>query len=214
MLKVNYKVFSKHAEKVAKGVSGARPVLKGINHDEHGTLTVTDSHRLYRAYNVNAPKNVILDAVTGEEMDNVGTYPDVDRLIPDAMDAVATFKAHDVSELLKTLKAMQAAGMVDGTKRKDVMAAIIGDKLTLESEIIAMTYQLKSDDNVNGIDALINTTFLIDAIDMLNDMKAQGVRVHYYGDVKPVLITPDNDDKTIDIIVLPIRRHNAIKRAS
>src|SRR5690625_353191 len=117
-MKINYKQFTKHAEKVAKAVSEQRPILKGIHHDDKGTITVTDSHRLYQAKNVNAPKNAVLCAISGDELD--GTYPNTDRLIPNIDDADSVLVIDDVKQTLAVLKAMLAAGRAGGGKKDEV----------------------------------------------------------------------------------------------
>src|SRR5690625_5012844 len=126
-MKVNYKKFSKHAEKMIKAAKlKSRPVLNGINHDKDGNLTVTDSHRLYHATNVNAPKDVILHAITGEEID-AGTYPDTERLIPLKDDASHVITFNDIKTFIKLMKSMQQAGMIDGAKKNEVHSSLINN---------------------------------------------------------------------------------------
>lgn len=196
---VNYKKFIKHAEKVAKTVPKSRPILKGVEHREDGTLTVTDSYRLYRAYNVNAPRNVVLDAVSGEEL-NGGSYPEVDRVIPDINSSRAVLKGN-TPQILGIIKAMIQAGRAEaeGKKKEDILAIVGDKKLSLMSEAgTTFSYPLEGGGG-NGPEVCVRLVYLLEAIEMLHDMKFPYLSVHLYDKNQPIIVKPD---RTSDIIAL------------
>lgn len=202
-MKINYKVFSKHAEKVAKGVGESRPILKGIHHDDKGTLTVTDSFRLYQAYNVNAPRDVVLDAVTGEEID-AGNYPEVGKLIPEPTNATAQLSAENASELRGVLKAMVQTAKALGYKGDGMHAIIEGDALKLCNEN-GVTFEYKFDGElIEDMRIKFRLQYFLDAIEMLDDMKAQGITIRFYGNQRPFTIMPKESSDVVALI-LPIR---------
>lgn len=207
MLKVNYKQFMKHAEKVAKSSSKGRPIMQGVEHTEDGTLTVTDGHRLHQAYNVNAPKGVIINAITGDEIES-GTYPEVTKLLPNEDDAQEVYTI-DNKLMLKVLKAMLPAGRIDGTKGADVQASIKNGMLTLEG-MDGLNFNYKIDSLINnsddgaGIDILLDINFLIETVEMYDDMKAENIEIRLYGNIKPLTIKPAGSNEIISLI-LPMR---------
>ena len=211
--KVNYRKFTKHAEKVAKGKHlSARPILQGIHHDEDGNLAVTDSHRLYYAKNVNAPRNVILHAVTGEEID-LGNYPDVSRIIPDIESAIDVLTITDAKQAVAVLKAMQAAGVATGTKKDEVRLDIStgeGDgtaSLSLCSDAVTFDYEVINAGTPSCASPRLSVAYMLEAIDMMSDMGAKSLDVRLYGTNRPILITESGDmDATLSAVILPLRR--------
>lgn len=208
MTKVNYKKFTKHAEKVTKGVPIERPVLKGINHDDKGTLVVTDAHRAYRARNVNAPRNVILDAVTGDEID--GNFPDMERIFPDS-EAPTLLSVDNASVFAKVLKAMTAAACVDGGKKGNA-------KVELTSEMVALweghtntvsgiefSYELNLEREGDKVSVVLSLQYLLDVVEMLDDMGASKIEIGIHAHNRPVTIRPTDSDN-IEAIILPIRK--------
>lgn len=205
MLKINYKKFMKHAEKVTKGLPDTRPILKGVNHDDNGTLTVTDSHRLYQAHNVNAPKNAVLDAVTGEPIE--GNYPDTYRLIPYKDDAKATLYIPDVGVLVKVLKSMQQAAMVGGIKKGNTFLTINRDGIKVDTmEEITFTFNLPVDNPDELEETTISLQYVLEAFEMLADMGAIDATLYWYGVTKPLTINPEGSDDILALI-LPVRKY-------
>jgi len=215
MLKINYKKCTKHAEKVAKTAGDARPVLKGINHDDKGTVTVTDAHRLYQAYNVNAPTNAVLDAVTGEEID-AGNYPDVSRIIPLKDDASHVVTIDDIKAIIKLTKAMQQAGIYDGsTTRKDVNLRIevidgrceIG-LVTPESSAVSFykTFHDVKEYRNGDFTMQVNAQYFIEALEMLADMGAQSADIRLYGKLRPFTMVPV-ESSDILALICPVRAY-------
>lgn len=211
-MKVNYKKFSKHAEKMVKAAKHleARPILQGINHDAEGNLAVTDSHRLYYAKNVNAPKDVTLHAITGEEID-AGTYPEVTKLLPD-QEPKHTYFIGDVPETIKIIKAMIQAGVATGERKNEIQARFNGDELKLvtpkDYEHIFFSYALKSANEQTKEDgeANFNLSYFLDAIEMFHDMGVDFIRVDMHGNYRPFHLKPAEGDD-IQAIILPIRRY-------
>lgn len=208
MIKVNYKQFMKHAEKVAKSASNARPILKGVNHSDNGTLTVTDSRRIYQAHNVNAPKNVILDAITGDEI-TAGNYPKVADIIPNDSDADKTY-AIDTKELKAVLKAMQPVGRVDGTKTTDIEIKLFDDSLQLVNKAgIDFSYNIGEPlgHNETETNLLFNMEFLLEAVELMDDIKAPEIEIRYYGNLRPFTIKPVGSNEIVALI-MPMRPTN------
>lgn len=210
-IKVNYRKFTKHAEKVAKGKHlTSRPILQGIHHDEDGNLTVTDSHRLYYAKNVNAPRNVTLHAVTGEELD-LGTYPDATRIIPDISSARDTLTIPDAKQAVAVLKAMQAAGVASGIKKDEVRLDITpgehASSLSLCSEAVTFEYEVTSATRSAEARPCLSVAYMLEAIDMMADLGATSLDVHLYSSERPIFITVTGDkDASLSAVILPIRR--------
>lgn len=217
-MKINYKLFTKHAEKVTKNSPEHRPVLKGVNHDDKGTLTVTDSFRMYQAKGVNAPTNAVINPTTGEEIDK-GTYPDVSRLIPEH---APKFKLNieDVSKFAKVLKAMMAAARVDGTKKEDAIVEITDGILKLSrpksqgpgtNRVVTFEYEPDSKTELEATTNEVETVnlslhFILEAVEMFDDMNAGGINLNVYATNRPMTITPDSNDRLL-ALVLPIRRY-------
>lgn len=210
-IKINYKKFTKHAEKVAKAASSIRPILKGIHHDAEGNLSVTDSYRLYHAKNVNAPKDAVLCATSGEELE--GKYPDITRIIPKESDARHDIRIGDVKPFIKMIKAMQQAGMMSGDKKAEVLFEIVGDKfalymdeacgVTFEWELRGMIAEHSSGDDL-GI--RFSAQYFIEAIEMMDDMGANSVVMRMYGNTQPFTIVPETSDDVLALI-MPVRKY-------
>lgn len=207
-MKINYLQFMKHAAKVTKQVD-SRPILAGVNHTEEGDLVCTDSHRLYKVHHslVNAPKNVVINPETGEEV-NFGNYPNTDSLIPHLEEATAKAKITDLNKAIKLLKAMQQAGMAEGEK-KDSITVSYDDtgsiKLDLEKETTVF-FGFHIENLIPMKDKIIfSLTYLLEALEMMQAQKVQFVNLYFYGNDRAFLITPDFTDKLLAMI-LPIRR--------
>lgn len=219
MLKINYKKFMKHAEKVAKAKHlTARPVLQGIHHDDKGTLTVTDSHRLLQVRNVNAPKNAVLHAVTGEPID--GNYPNVSRLIPNLGDEKAAMELSGLKALIKLFKAYQTAATYSGAKKDDV--GIRAKDSQLKMDILrqgssdyqlggaAMTYQADSISVEGEIQASFNAGYFIEALEFMEDLGADSVEIHFHGNNRPFIVYPKIGGKLEEdalALILPVREY-------
>lgn len=203
-MKVNYKVFMKHAEKVAKGVSEARPILRGVEHRDDGTLTITDSYRLYRAYNVNAPRGVVIDAITGEEID--GNYPQTDRLIPSADDAAARLAASDIKALIGVLKAAENAARAVGINKKNVHLELRENRLHLaDVEEFGLSFEFSLEGDNERLQPIFRLSFLVEAAEMFADMGAKRIALHLYDTNRPILLTSD-DQPNVVALILPVRR--------
>jgi len=203
-MKINYKVFSKHAEKVAKNVTEARPVLKGVHHAENGTLTVTDTFRLYQARNVNAPKGVLLDAVTGDELTEVGNYPDTSNMFSDPQATDVELTITNVTQAKEVVKAMIMVGKVGGNKKERVAMRLVGKTAQLEGDPrVAVTYEMEGEADPN-VNMHFSANFLLEALEMLSDMKAEQVILHWHGNQRPFTLSPGGTDD-IRVLLLPWR---------
>jgi len=205
-MKINYKVFSKHAEKVARNVTEARPVLKGVHHAENGTLTVTDAFRLYQARNVNAPKGILLDAVTGDELTEVGRYPDTGNMLPNPQDADVELTIINVTQAKEVVKAIIMVGKVGGNKKEKVAVRLIGKTAQLEGDPrVSVTYEMEGEANPD-VNMHFSANFLLEALEMLSDMKADRVILRWYGNQNPFTLSPEGTDD-IMVLIVPWREH-------
>lgn len=211
-MKVNYKKFSKHAEKMVKSAGKrleARPILQGIFHDSEGNLAVTDAHRMYYAREVNAPKGVVLHAITGAPIES-GTYPNIGNLLPQD-EPKHTLLIDELGVFVKALKAMQQTAVATGEKKDEALLSLKGESIELETpkdyEHISFSYKVDSRNNVTAkeIDLLLNLSYLLEALEMMLDMGVNFIEIDYYGKIRPLSITPAYSDQ-IQAIILPVRR--------
>lgn len=208
-MKINYKLFSKHAERMVKGMDAkrqaSRPVLSGINHDDAGTVTVTDSHRLYQARNVNAPRNTILHAVSGDEID--GAYPEVSQIIPGMDSWKAKLFIPDVKQFRDVLKAMLAVELAYGYKKDQALAELIDNQVAARgTENSTFSYELVSLGEHKADKMCFNLKYLYEAIDMFHEMNVTSAEFRSYGGTRPFTLAPDNNDDII-VVILPIRTY-------
>lgn len=203
---ISYVKFLKHAAKVTKGVSGARPILTGVCHFEDGSLAVTDSHRLYYATNViETSKQVVKHPTTGEVIE--GNYPEIKRLLPDK-DNKRFEVPLNVPETLIALKMML---LVD----KKIMV-----RFTVESHDLMMkvaTHSTQVSFNAGGlhdnkkdyseVNCLVNAKYLLEAFEFFKDLGFYQVVLNFYDNNRPITIGMHD----VTALVLPIREKAAVK---
>lgn len=203
-----YKDFMKHAKVLtdnAKITNAHRKVLTGVLHQENGTLTVTDSHRLYQALNVDGVDADVVKTVTGRVIDE--KYPDVSRLIPDTNDAGSTAR-FNVKELHDAVDHIyNVAKLADETVRLVVerdhvyTSAKVKEPGELTTEMRASyDVQLPLEEG-NGF--RVNAKYLLDALKMFKAEKEEEVTLYFYGKHRPFTIWNDKADLTA--LLLPIR---------
>lgn len=212
-MRVNYKNFMKHAEKVTKGVGASRPILEGVEHKDDGTLTVTDSHRLYRAYNVNAPSNAVINPTTGEEID-AGTYPDTDRIIPDFNNAGRTYGVRDHKTVIATLKAMKQVAVAEGIKYENARIKIRNGHMELAMDAsklnIEVSYPLLPFNGTEEIEVLVSLKYMLETFEMFQDIATKQFTGYTYIDLthkhKPIGLRLEGCED-LTAIILPCREY-------
>ena len=198
MTKVNYLKFMENAKKVAKTVKG-RPILKGVEHREDGTLTVTDSHRLYRAYNVNAPKNTIIHAETGEVLD-LGNYPNTDNLIT-SDEPIATIDFSDLKAIIKKLKAIQSVGVANGLKKDSTIVTIENGVISLDTENPDDIQASISYTSTNEMKIYLSLQYFIEIFEFFESMNCDQLTLQYYSPYKPLKFISKHNDNLVAILL-------------
>lgn len=194
---VSYVKFLKHATKMTKAVSEARPILKGVCHYEDGSLAVTDSHRMYFAKNAHeSTKQDVKCPVTGNRIE--GNYPDVRKLLPSNEQFTVVL---NVTETLTAIKAMLLSN-----KKALIKLSVRDHDLIMEMSAwsLQVTYNsggLNSKQNHSESKATLNGKYLLELFDFLKDLDLTSVELKYHGLNRPITIGTDD----IIAVVLPIR---------
>ena len=198
-------VIMKHAPKITKTVSESRLALKGAFHDTDGSITVTNSHYLWRVENAHAyPSPIIIDPVTMAQIE--GNYPATKRLIPAFSEAKAVGEIALDKRTRDIIKALREAGRfeTDGTKKKENVILKIHDGVftTMPKALIQAKAELMKFDNP-GVKLYINATYLLNTLEWLADELGERATVPfcYYGEMRPVLIGLDR----AKAIIMPVR---------
>lgn len=205
-----YKDFMKHAKVLtdnAKITSAHRKVLTGVLHQENGTLTVTDSHRLYQALNVVGVDEDVVKKVTGRVIDE--KYPDVSRLIPGTSEANSTVRfnvkdLHDAVDHIYNVAKLADETVTMGVERDHVYAsAQVKGPGELTTEMRASyDVQLPLEE---GNTFRVNAKYLLDALKMFKAEKEGEVTLYFYGKHRPFVIR--NDEADLIALILPLRSY-------
>lgn len=203
---IPYVTFMKHAEKVSKSAPVGRPILKGVYHKSDGSLTITDSHRLYFAKNAHSNEvESVVNPKTGKAIEE-GTYPETSRLLPLKSDAKFTARL-SVKEASDAFAALQKVGDINGKGN-----AIIDVKPNDDRELIfsvnnsVMSAEYKAGNIIDGnLDKLtFNASYMNDALSMFKAVGVSDIEFRYYGAMRPFTISTEGDD--LLALLLPIRR--------
>lgn len=201
MTKIPYVTFMKHAQKITKATSSARPVLKGVIHRDN-YIAVTDSHRLYFASDAYEGEEKNVNPVTGEELTD-GNYPEVFRLIPDPDSAHLTVKL-DVDKASKAIKLIESAGKIDKASdfvviERDTTVLVLS---THTDSIVDCRYtaaqQLSNDEPIK---ITASAKYVSEAFALLKDAGFTEVSFNYFGNFRPFTFTGGN----LTVLILPIR---------
>lgn len=206
-----YKDFMKHAKVLtdnAKITSAHRKVLTGVLHQENGTLTVTDSHRLYQALDVDGVDEDVVKTVTGRVINE--KYPDVSRLIPDTSEANSTVRfnvkeLHDAVDHIYNVAKLADETVTMGVERDHVYASaqVIEEPGKLTTEMRASyDVQLPLEE---GNTFRVNAKYLLDALKMFKAEKEEEVTLYFYGKHRPFTIWNDRAD--LIALILPLRSY-------
>lgn len=207
-MSVSYVKFMKHAVKVTKSVSEARPVLQGVCHYEDGSLAVTDSHRLYFAKNVQeTSKQVVKNPKTGEVIN--GNYPEIKRLLPS--DGSEQFEV--ILNVPETLTALKMMLLVD----KQILVRFVVENhdlmMKVDTRQTLVTFNAggldgkKEKTDYSDVNAFINGKYLADAFDFFKDLDIPVVIMKYYGNDRMVTFSTNH----ILALVLPVRQKAVVK---
>lgn len=194
----------KHAQKITKTVSDSRPALKGAFHDTDGSITVTNSHYLWRVENAHAyPEPIVIDPITMARIEE--TYPRTKSLFPDPENATAVWEIILDKYTLGLLKSVKEAGRYrdDRTmeKKDNVLFRIVGNTLSLCKNAVA---DIKLPFGFNNPDAkvLVNAAYLINTLEWMADELGERavVNMYYYETLKPLLV----EQGRVKAIILPV----------
>ncbi|PTY76696.1 hypothetical protein B5V89_17235 [Heyndrickxia sporothermodurans] len=197
---ISYEVFMRHAEKVTKNatkINPTRPVLAGVFHHEDGSLVVTDSHRLYKAFGTHHNKD-LGSVITPKGKKIEGNYPPVDRLMPynDPQQEIV----FEVGELLQAADILYHTGMVAREKVdidfKDKTVAFIFAGVMMGSYTLSKPFKEPFS---------LNALYLLETMKLFKAAKCETVKVNFYGRNRPLLIEDETGD--LKALILPIRRY-------
>lgn len=197
---ISYKTFMSHAAKVCSSahlqLTDKHKMLRGVKHYESGNAVVTDAHRLYFAQAIHDRTDGAVITPKREMLE--GSYPDVSRLIPSSNDAKQELEI-DVGEMLKGADIIASLGKiidpVPSIKLRE-------NELYFYSVEMKIRYFLgvKFDESL-----WLNAQYLLDAVKLFKAAKCQKVIFRYYGRVRP--ITLSTDDESLLALILPIRKY-------
>lgn len=203
-MEINYIKFLKHAEKLVKESDlESRPILQGVHHDGEGNITVTNTHYAYRAKGVNGPRDIVLHAVTGEEIE--GNYPDLTRLFPDPIDARVEIPLKDIQEVIEVLQAMQYA-YARGVKRRKARVSIKRNLLNLfeHDRGISFDYPIVEDESLDVSQMIFRSQYLVNSLTMFQDLGFDEATLFTFGKNKPVVIAVP-EKLNLQALILPKR---------
>ena len=188
---MNYVTFQKHAAKVTKKVSDARPALQGMHHTE-SNVVCTDSYRLYRL-NQAMPGLVgqTINPNTGENIDC--NYPDTARLMPDRFNEENEWELKPVIAFLKAVKSLKIEHVV---YENGVLSAESVDGCTKLSHTISVTSTVEA--------TALNTVYLLEGLELLATCRPT-VAFLWNSRVQPVVMRDHAYSPIIEVLVLPIR---------
>lgn len=200
---IGYTTFMKHAEKMTKKASKARPILTGVHHAENGDMIVTDAHRLYLAKGAQSQRdNSVICPTTGSKID--GTFPDVHRLIPADNDKMSV--TLDVPTALKAAKALKSCGQVNeklpifDLEVTENGTAYLAVKTTdIEAKYIIGATEINEKHNLH-----FNSQYLIEALELFKDAGYPRVILTTYGGMRPFTLSFDDG---LLALILPIRKY-------
>lgn len=200
-----YNTFVKHAEKVTKSASNARPIL---HHAPNGDVSATDSHRLYYL-NGGYPESdgFTLDTKTGVHIE--GNYPEVTRLFPYEDDAVVTLTVENVKKAYEAAKTLSSAEkkINDGGKLALLSIGVGVGRYLLKSgsydKAFYGTYGLAPYEGDGLSDIHVNAQYLTEALALFVDSGEPSAVIRLYGPTRPLTIK--NSDTTT--LILPVRKY-------
>ena len=208
MSKLTYLNFMKHAGKITKQKRlESRPVLKNVNHKD-GNVVVTDSHRLYVAYDVYTGENALINPNTGER-DVEFNYPETSRLIPLKDDAEHVIKIPDSDSLFKVMKAVDATDKANECGKAGICkvriakggATIMTDDVSKSNVKFESNFEVENN-SMNDRELYFDIKYLLEASQLFKDDKVGSLEVRTYGHNRPITISCENGLA----LLLPVRR--------
>jgi DNA polymerase III sliding clamp (beta) subunit (PCNA family) len=197
---IDYKTFMAHAAKVCGSahlkLTDKHKMLRGVKHFESGNAVATDAHRLYFAQAIHDRNDSAVITPKGKVLE--GDYPDVSRLIPDSGNAKQELEI-DVGEMLKGADIIASLGKI--------IEPVPSIKLQ-ENELYFYSVEMKIRYflDVKFEESLwLNAQYLLDAMKLFKAAKCQKAIFRYYGRVRPITLT--NDEESLLALILPIRKY-------
>lgn len=185
----------------------SRPILKYIHYSEDGKATATDSHALLQLDHANPTGADFLfepNLFEIKEQEDVGSYPDASRLIPEEFESIFKVSAAAVFGLANQVKAIPKGWLIDFSYSEDRIKATAYDQRNSDNKI-EFSIPANSGDNAK-FEVTINAQLFKNAIAFFSDYleKTNDVlTIGYLGQsFRPVLFSA----KDAKYLVTPIRK--------
>lgn len=200
---IEIKNLYRHLKRAASKYD-TRPILKCVHYDTDGSICVTDSHRLLRINKFHDHEEQFnQDLSTMRILD--GTYPDVNRLIPNKFCTEITIS---LSVLIRIMKAL-------ATSTSEVVSwELKENKITFSNESDKLYYgepvEISANANIEG--ELFTISFMgryiKECCEFFMDAKERyaidNVKIKLSSPLKPVVFT--TDEAKYVYLVTPVRR--------
>lgn len=200
---IDYKTFMRHAAKVCSSSHLVEEIdrykiLKGVLHHENGSLICTDAHRLYIAKNMHSRTDKAVITPKGKVLE--GNYPNVDRIVPDKLNANQEIEVV-VRDLLKGVDIIHSvAKLNDGLEK--VLVRFEDGRLFHKHPVLSANYEIGFSFQYP---MTFNAEYLLDALKLFKAAKCEFVNLYYYGSMRPLII--ENESSDLLALILPVRTH-------
>jgi hypothetical protein len=178
-----------------------RMILQLVQHAEDGAILATDSARGIMIENMHGFNEEWLVNPHTLEFAK-GKYPEFRKVFPDPKETPdLSLGATDIDKWVQLLKGLRA---MTKSKSEVLTFRFIEDSLIAESKL-GLTIRLPfSGVNPSFADEqiVLNTIYLLDAMELFAAMKTDSVRIHFFGEYKPALFDGVNG---VRVIILPVR---------
>jgi hypothetical protein len=184
--------------------TATRPVLKtALITPEY--VIATDSHRLIRIrHSEEIPAKYLHHYKEELTKDvNVISYPQIDRLLPDKLDAQKEVNIN-VSEWLEA----HTLGMEAAKEDKNKVIRLAKNEFTVNFpgttpnfNEIAFKYTLVSNTGIEQV--YYNCEYMLQALKVLKKMKVKTATFYFYGSLRPILFVSEN----VEMLILPVRKY-------
>jgi len=184
----------------------SRPILKYIHYSEDGKATATDSHALLQLDHANPTGVDFLfepNLFEIKEQEDVGSYPDTSRLIPEELESNFTVSAYAVVNLAQQVKAVPNGWLIDFEYSENHINAAAYDRLNPDTKI-ELSIPVGADGGAK-FEVTINAQLFKNAITFFSDYLENNdvLTIGYMGQpFRPVLFSA----KDAKYLVTPIRK--------
>lgn len=213
---MQYEKVITQLRKISDKVSEARPILKGVYHN-NDTVLATDSHRLAQVKIKNANYD---ETVIDFKNDSVleGNYPDIEKLfLPEDDKNVKIELSHqsivDLKSLLACIKALKFENVE--IKKNDKGHWYLVPQHTTNGELkgnshVTMNYFLTKDDDKADVETKIfDVKYLLNALELMKESKIDGKIIMSNHPFKPMQIESDDDNSETQYryLIMPKRNY-------